>query len=275
MSEELKRGSHGGAARAQKLSKEQRSAIATAAAQRRWGKKKSEEPPVSKDLTDFIDVAVDGIKKQIDEAIALAEPAKDNHCPACVAGQDFAQGTHVAGSLEHPFTSVPAQIVNIPPTFVEPPPTPKLVNRKPKPMPKEFKSASSYAEKRLPIAIKEKSEHVGAVAKLDAEINDLVRVIKALGGTVDAQVAQPYPQNYYPNTTIPPYQIPQGQPAIDTGIDPNLYTTNAGPLPGTPAIPIQRIPNTSLGGAMDLDYVPRDDEEERRNKLPDMGKGWV
>ena len=40
MTDETKRGSKGGAARAEKLTKEQRSAIAKAAAEKRWAKKK-------------------------------------------------------------------------------------------------------------------------------------------------------------------------------------------------------------------------------------------
>lgn len=287
MPEETKRGSNGGIARREKLTKEQRSAIAVAAAKKRWGKPKEDTPiklpgisPQELGPKTVAQVTAVVALQKIEKEAQQLQDSGPTHCPACVAGQDFAQGTHVAGSLEHPFTSIPAQIVNTPPILVEPPPVPKLASRKPKVIPKEFKSASSYAEKRLPLAIKEKSEHVGAVAKLDAEIDDLVRVIKALGGSVDVQIRPPqsYQQPYYPNgAPLPPaYQPPPGQqPPMDVGIDPNLYTSNAGPVPGTPAIPIQRIPNTSLGGAMDLDYVPRDDEEERKNRLPDMGRGWV
>ena len=283
MPDETKRGSNGGTARAEKLTREQRSAIAKDAARKRWGKAK-EKTDVEKLTVKLREpvVTVSGPTMQVPVTFDLIAPPipeapDDNHCPACKAGHGLGQGAHVAGSLEHPFTPTPMQIIDTPPTFVEVPPTPpqKPVRRVPKPMPKEFKSASSYAEKRLPLAIKEKSEHVGAVAKLDAEINDLVRVIKALGGHVDPQFNQPvYPQQtYYPSIPQMPYQ-PQGQAPTDPGIDPALFQANMGPVPGVnpdaPRVPI--VPNTSLGGAMDLDYVPKDEED---HKLPSMGGGWV
>ena len=277
MSEETKRGSNGGAARAAKLSKEKRSAIAKDAAKKRWGKKK--------EVTEKTNTSSNGIAETFNDApIPMPPPTtpespKEFHCPSCIGGNPLEHGLHIAGTIEHPFTPVPAQIVDSPPVFVEAAPAPiqKPVKRQPRPMPKEFKTASSYAERRLPLAIKEKSEHVGAVAKLDAEINDLVRVIKALGGTVDAQAQQPMyqQQTYYPSTPQMPYQAAQGQLPVDPGIDPALFQANMGPVPGlnpdTPKVPV--IPNTSLGGAMDLDYVPRDEDEH--NKLPNMGGGWV
>ena len=286
MAAEKKRGSNGGNARAEKLTKEQRSAIATAAAQRRWAKKNGTD--VEKLVVKITDppFTLSGSTVQpaiIYEPVAapiIHEPPKEFHCPACIGGNPLEHGLHIAGTIEHPFTPVPAQIVDSPPVFVEPAPAPpqKPVRRVPRVIPKEFKGASQYAEKRLPLAIKEKSEHVGAVAKLDAEINDLVRVIKALGGSVDPQFQQPlYPQQpYYPNPGAPPqYQMPQGQGPVDPGIDPALFQANMGPIPGVnpdvPKVPV--IPNTSLGGAMDLDYVPRDEED--RPKLPNMGGGWV
>ena len=88
-------------------------------------------------------------------------------------------------------------------------PPQKPTKRITKPMPQEFKKASSYAEKRLPEAIKEKSKHVGAVASLDAEINDLVRVIKALGGTVDPQAAGQQPSYFNPSYRPPFQPIPE------------------------------------------------------------------
>ena len=295
MSEETKRGSNGGIARKEKLTPEQRSAIAVAAAKKRWGKVQ-EDPKVEKlkgiSVEELGPQTVAQVQKVIlirEMETALQEQAnptpepKENHCPACVAGEPLGKGVHIAGSAEHPFPTKPTQIIDAPPVFVEVPPQQKPTRRQPRPMPKEFKSASSYAERRLPLAIKEKSEHVGAVAKLDAEINDLVRVINALGGKVDPQAMQPMypPMNYgAPGMPFPAvagtYPMAPPNPAFqappDTGIDPNLFTANSGPVPGTPSIPPgQLIPRTSAGGAMDLDYVPREEEE----KLPSMGKGWV
>ena len=315
MSEETKRGSNGGNARKEKLSKERRSEIAAEAAKKRWAKKKKEAPLVPKDTSDIVSLLAGRMKDKFAKMIANAdagipaeinepagdiypsyggidrtvpvipEPPKENHCPACLSGSALGQGTHIAGSIEHPFTPSATQIIDTPPVLVDPMPVPipKPPKRQPKPMPKEFKTASSYAEKRLPLAIKEKSEHVGAVAKLDAEINDLVRVIKALGGTVDPQVAmQSYPSPYgpyNPNAAFPPapqaqYPAPQFAQPADPGIDPALFQANMGPVPGMgrqmPQVPV--VPNASLGGAMDLDYTPRDEED---NKLPSMGSGWV
>lgn len=116
------------------------------------------------------------------------------------------------------------------------------------------------------------------IKKLDAEINGLVPVIKALGGTVDPQFQQPlYPQQpYYPNPGAPPqYQMPQGQGPVDPGIDPALFSANMGPVPGTGMPQVPLIPNTSLGGALDLDYVPRDEEERLPSKGTLGGGGWV
>ena len=303
MPEETKRGSNGGAARAKKLSKEERSRIAREAASRRWSKKKNiVDPPENVGLNAGIPAEITslepttyatygGIERgsipmnapNITPPLAKDEPPQELHCSGCANGD----GNHFAGTVEHPFNPV-TQIVDTPPVLVEPTPPPvqqKPVKRTPKPMPKEFKSASSYAEKRLPIAIKEKSEHVGAVAKLDAEINDLVRVIKALGGHVDPQAySQPqYPMaSPYQAQTNVGYPYPTGQPGTgiqappDPGIDPALFRVNTGPVPGAgSALPqqIPLVPNTSLGGAMDLDYTPR--EEEETGKLPNMGNGWV
>ena len=188
---ESKRGSNGGTARAEKLTKEQRSEIAKDAAKKRWAKQ---------DTIESIDVALQ--KDGIVPSNEAEEGSK--HCPACLNGESLeeSEGTHILATVEHPVV-LPAAFqdadasVALPEAPAPPPTKPK---RQSKPMPKEFKTASSYAERRLPVAIKEKADHVGAVARLDAEINDLVRVIKALGGTVEQQ----------PNTAYnPPYQPPQ------------------------------------------------------------------
>lgn len=196
-------------------------------------------------------------------------------CPACLAGQSLekGEGTHVIGTSEHPIHPTPTP--SEPPPIFIPPPTiqtlpdkaQKASKRQAKPIPKEFKSASSYAERRLPQAIKEKSDHVGSVARLDAEINDLVRVIRALGGNVDPQAVQPqnYPNPVYNPNAGAPYMPQFPQPTIPDamheapGIDPALYQANSGPVPranfgGQQA---EMIPGTPSGGTEELPWVTR------------------
>jgi hypothetical protein len=200
MPEGTKRGSNGGNARAAKLSKEERSAIAKQAAQKRWAKKNdSSETSCELSAPTLIDTTKD--------------ESREKHCPSCLAGESLeeGEGTHILGTVEHPVV-LPVEFQDADKSVEIPPPPPqKPVKQKAKPVPKEFRSASSYAEKRLPQAIKEKSESVATVAKLDAEINDLVRVIKALGGSVDPLASNhTYPQNGngYPQSAVP-YQPPR------------------------------------------------------------------
>jgi hypothetical protein len=209
-----KRGSNGGKMRAANLSKEERSAIASAAAKARWERKKQgtdlekltvkiTEHPVTLSGSAMQPAIIYGPAQS-----SIPDAPEEKHCPACLAGESLeeGEGTHILATIEHPVT-LPAAFQDAEAAVVvpEPPAPPKATKRQAKPMPKEFKTASSYAEKRLPVAIKEKSEHVGAVARLDVEINDLVRVIKALGGNPDTQGIQPQPY-------LPPsqqgYQLP-------------------------------------------------------------------
>ena len=122
----------------------------------------------------------------------------------------------------------------------EPPPPPvevaKPVKRKARPMPKAFKGASSYAEKRLAEAIKERAEAMGKVAALNAEIPSLVQIIRALGssnvpiqqmtmpvdmGMQPMQVQQPYPMPVMPETVRMPQlpQMPMAQGGAISGAD--------------------------------------------------------
>jgi len=219
-----KRGSKGGIARKNNLSKEQRSAIAKLAAQKRWSKK---DVPVAEVQTLPDPKVITGvtITSNGTESVVTVdvESSDEKHCPACLAGQSLeeGEGIHILATVEHPVT-LPAAFADAETVLSAPvpPAAPQKPKRQAKPMPKEFKSASSYAEKRLPQAIKEKSDHVGAVARLDAEINDLVRVIKALGGNVE--VAQPAyippaaPLHSDPRYTPQPYQpVIQGATPIE------------------------------------------------------------
>ena len=157
------------------------------------------------------------------------------------------------------------------------PEPPKPIQKRRKPMVKEFGKAHSYAEKRLAEALKERAEAMGKVAMLNAEIPSLVQIIKALGMTPNMSGFQDFTAPI-PNMNpyqIPPYQQPQTIPSHDINpIDPALYATNSNPLPGlAPAIansPV--VTNKPLGGAIDLDFTPTEDEGP---PLPRMGGGWV
>ncbi len=262
-----KRGSNGGNARKEKLSPERRKEIAKEAAKKRWSIKKGVTAEEAKSLpgATIIGMTIEDGKllPTVDvkyESTESPDP-KEKRCPACVAGQSLeeGEGTHILATVEHP-VAIPAAFADAEAVISIPQPQPapqKPPKRQSKPMPKEFKSASSYAEKRLPQAIKEKSDHVGAVARLDAEINDLVRVIKALGGTVDSQAIQsqtyasPYAgfQSGAAPISIPP-QIPQlplayqpdAQPAtpIDIPAAPRrMKTGGAGAVGGIPDFLLQ------------------------------------
>ena len=151
-------------------------------------------------------------------------------------------------------------------------PAPVVTPKKPrKTQPKEFGKAHNYAEKRLAMALKERAEAMQRVAMLNVEIPSLVQVIRALGGTVHPQAL------VGPTQGVPPpdgAQFAQPQPISEPvplppdGIDPALYRTNAVPIPGISGPPVPLVPNTAVGGAMDLDYVPSD-EPQRQTK-----DGW-
>jgi hypothetical protein len=271
MPDEAKRGANGGNARAAKLTPGERSKIAKAAAAKRWAREGKEETidALKKADTEWLNNQIDILPKVTTTitpnigkgtVINLEHP---KHCPACAMGQilEKGEGTHVLLTVEHPVDPGPAvegkgTEADVSVTAAPAPPA-KPTKRQSKPMPKEFKTASSYAEKRLPQAIKEKSDHVGAVARLDAEINDLVRVIKALGGTVDPQAGQ---QNYPNPSYRPPYQPnPFDSERDGPSIDPALYSANRGQVPAiTSSIPPpELIPGVITGGTEELGYDPR------------------
>ena len=279
---ESSRGSNGGKKRAEKLSKEQRSAIAKDAAKRRWSKIKK-QPKI--DTAPPVNIVPDEVNySELSSAPTIApipEPPEEvgpKHCPACFAGQSLEEGTHILATIEHPL-----QALNHFPSVVELPKQPEPLiplqtprKRQAKPIPKAFKGASSYAEKRLAEALKERAEYMGRVAALNAEIPSLVSVIRALGGNpMDTNLGQ---IQHYP--TMDPYHqsngLIQAPPAVDQlqsvpNIDPALFQTNAGPVPGITAPRGPMTPQTAGGGAADLDYVPRDDEGPGLSKI---GGGW-
>lgn len=212
MAEESKRGASGGNARALKLSKEQRSAIAKEAAKRRWDAKRKADADKADPSSDSWEVP--------DPPVNESTPNPDNgekHCPACLAGESLeeGEGTHILATVEHPVT-LPAAFQDAEATVILPaPPAPpqKPPKRQSKPMPKELKTASSYAEKRLPQAIKEKADLLVEVARREAEIQELTRVIQALGGQspVGIPSGPTYPNPAY-QTPQQPYQLPAPYP---------------------------------------------------------------
>jgi hypothetical protein len=291
MTAESKRGSNGGNARAEKLTKEQRSEIAKAAAAKRWGKKE-EKPLLDPEYTKIVDHIATGIKKSLDGILqenGLLSEGEVLHGDIYPTYGGIERGSipivmpNVTSPIQatpEPPPQPPAPVPTVTPTPASVAP-PKPARRQAKPIPKAFKGASSYAGKRLAEAIRERAEAMGKVAMLNAEIPSLVQIIRALGMTPNmegfqdftAQMPSMYPQpinGMTPNSFAPPSDPYSNAP---NPIDPALYATNAAPVTGlAPAVQhAPLIPNTSLGGAVDLGYVP---EEEEGPPLPSMGGGW-
>jgi hypothetical protein len=252
MPEKAKRGSNGGTARANKLTKEERSAIAKQAAQRRWSKKsENQEPDPGIPSVRPIDVPA-SVPEPFGESEAEISP---KHCPACLNGESLeeGEGTHILATVEHPVT-LPAGFEEAEATVVVPvaPTLPqKPTKHKAKPMPKELRTASSYAEKRLPQAIKEKADLLVEVARREAEIQELTRVIQALGGQSPVGIPNGSYQNpaYNPNTApytpptapqLPPmypeYQNPQATVPVVTQVKP-MQAGGAGVAQGMLSVP--------------------------------------
>lgn len=293
MTDNGKRRSNGGRARDEKLTKEEKHRIASEAAKARWAEVRRKKAESEKPKVDPVVAAEEtGIHAEdagleptvwptyggIERSMPMLDP---NTNPPAV-----------------PFQAVPRTlpIPVVAPIYIPPPPTltpvhpepPKPVQKRKNPIPKAFKGASSYADKRLAEAIKERAECMGRVAALNAEIPSLVAIIRALGMTPNMNgyqdfTAQIPPMNGYPDPVANPYAAPVYQPISQQpqveippppNIDPALYATNNNPVPGlAPAIanaPV--ITNKALGGAMDLDFVPTDEEGPA---LPKMGGGWA
>lgn len=146
------------------------------------------------------------------------------------------------------------------------PPSPTVEHPKPlkrtrkSPTPKAFKGASSYAEKRLAEAIKERAEAMGKVAALNAEIPSLVQIIRALGTTQN-----PAPLDY---TNVPLYptnyditHVVSDAPTPVTNRPRQTQTTIEQVEP-----PVQfPTPTKAMGGAIggiDLDPIAEDPDED-------------
>ena len=244
MTEEAKRGSNGGNARNVKLSPERRREIAQAAAKKRWEKKK--EIPQDPNIT-----AVDTNALR-DAGILVATTTTDEpqekHCPACLAGESLeeGEGTHILATVEHPVT-LPVAFQDAEASVVVPEPPPahqKPAKRVSKPMPKELKTASSYAEKRLPQAIKEKADLLVEVARREAEIQELTRVIQALGGQAPVGIPSGPMASYPPAPQ--PYALPDPYPE---------YTQTA---PVAPVVTPPRGMRAGGAAALDLGFLAQE-----------------
>src|ERR1700684_1389168 len=118
MTEQSKRGSNGGNARREKLTPEQRRAIAVLAPRKRGGKK---EEPTSANV-EIGPTTIETFHEQLAPPVIVTIP-----------------------------TPQPAPIPYIPPPAI--PESPKAIQKRRKPMVKEFGRAHSYAEKRLAEAL--------------------------------------------------------------------------------------------------------------------------
>jgi hypothetical protein len=190
----------GGKARQAKMSKEQRSALASEAAKRRWAKKKS---TVLTDVQEMIQEETMSMA-ELDETVEQVSEA-------------------MISSIQPVAENIAKQVA-----LSEPP----KQKRRRKPVPKAFGAAGSYAKKRLDEAIKERAEAMGRVAALNAEIPSLVQIIKALEGSqivpvqdLTAQVPVPYdtPQLVMDAPYIPPGmrtpQLPATPMAMGGAVD--------------------------------------------------------
>ena len=125
------RGSSGGKKRAESLSKEERSAIASAAAKARWAAKRKADAekvetsglsPITP-LADPIDLPI--IELHPPESEPIPDAPEEKHCPACLAGESLeeGEGTHILGTVEHPVT-LPAAFADAETTVAVPEPPP-------------------------------------------------------------------------------------------------------------------------------------------------------
>lgn len=128
----------------------------------------------------------------------------------------------------------------------EPVPPPPPARRKQSPVPREFRGALSYAQKRIEAAMKERTAAIMKTGALNAEIEYLAQNIRSLGGTVPLGVA-------------PIIGLPQQHPMA-------AYMPNAQPQtqmqqPQMPTLPVVPELPSGHGGGVELDFVPTAVEE--------------
>lgn len=188
------------------------------------------------------------LKRRRRKKAEMPVEVKDNHCPACVAGQSMDTGRHILNTEEHP--------------LAPPPPAPEKVKHQPRAMHKELRGASSFAEKMLPKKIAEKAKAVAEVARLEAEIQELVRVLQALGGQM------PVGMRDYPMVPVAPQPYTMGAIMSDAPLYPQQ--ANIATMP-----PVSR----AGGGALDASLAPAEELNDdafltERSQLTG-GSGWV
>lgn len=128
--------------------------------------------------------------------------------------------------------SAPVEAPTAPQAVLSTPP-PSNPPRRPKSpvIPKEFRSALSYAEKRLAKAMHERTAAMNNTAALNTEIEYLIQNIRALGGTPNV------PRQTVSNPAYSTYMTTQNQPGPDIQL---------------PPLPVAQ------GGAVDLGEVMQD-----------------
>jgi hypothetical protein len=283
-----KRGSNGGTARAAKLTKEQRSAIAKAAAAKRWAKKDNPQPVNGASVDDGIHAEDFGLQGTVYPTYGSIERGS---MPMVEHNITLPLATQPVPSPPPPiYVPPPAPIpaapepTNVPQRRTEPTPAERGRKRasKGKPVSKVYGQALATANREYDETVEELAYHDEMAARLKSKLPRLINTIRALGGTIDPQasIIEAYQVAAQPHNTMPyqqaPYQQPQVEsfPAPQNNIDPALYQANSNPLPGlAPALanaPV--ITNKPLGGAIDLDFVPVDESEGPG--LPKMGDGW-
>lgn len=253
------RGANGGNARAAKLTKEQRSAIAKQAAAKRWA-----TPKIYMEEPRFIP-AVSPRPEGWDFGARVEAPASTTIELGPTTIETFHEQLPPPIIVTIP-TPQPAPIPYIPPPAAPEPPKPSKSRRKP--IVKEFSKAYSRAEKLLEEALKKRSDAVKVIIACNEDIPMYVNVINSLGGTVDPQAMKTVDirslngngttPNAMPAYQMPAYQSPQSvPPRSPLEIDSALFHANSGPIPGI-STPIQKpeiISGVVIGGTEE--YVPR------------------
>lgn len=233
---ESKRGSNGGNARSEKLSKEERKTIASTAAKVRWAKKRAENNPIETKIS-----YVNTKTGKVTDASTIIDA-------------EFPEVDEVPAASPAP---VAQAIVPVIPNA--PKPDKRTTKRRAR-LPKEFGAAHSYAEKRLADAIKERAEAMGKVNMLNAEIPSLVQIIKALKTT---------------ESPIPSFNNPQAYQTLPMPIAVGIDTASQARaiIPQAEVIPPAPIAN---GGAVDFDSSQQDMPEDAFLRGAAGGdSGWV
>lgn len=173
--------------------------------------------------------------------VEVPEEPKEKHCPACLNGESLeeGEGTHILATVEHPVV-LPAAFQEAEASVVAPP---KPVKTHVRPMAKELRVASSFAEKSLPKKIAEKAKLLGELARCEAEIQEYVRVIQALKG--QAPVGMPngsYNPPYAPPAPPPP-QLPP------------MYAEYQKPAPVMPVVTPPQPMRAGGAGALDFTFL--------------------